>query len=154
MLIRLTSGWRPLQLVPADWHSTNKKSGSLYWYKPSWEETFSFVLTKSMLLKESHWHRLGTVSFPFSWMFMSSCLQVLTIAEWNSTRLLQISCRFSSDKPNLNLLFCCVCVALSIYGFTVTSDLDILIFIISSLLLYVFLAFSEMMSCLFYRWSS
>jgi len=32
-------------LVPAGWHGTNKKSGSLYWYKPSWEETF-FLLSQ------------------------------------------------------------------------------------------------------------
>lgn len=67
--------------------------------------------------------------------------------------LLDISCRFSSDKPNLNLLFSYsyVCIALNIYGFTVASDLGILIHNFLLTLIYIYLAFSEMMSCLFYR---
>lgn len=76
------------------------------------------------------------------------------LAEWNSVGLLEISCRFSSDKPNLNLLFSYVCIALNIYGFTVASDLGILIHNFLLTLIYIYLAFSEMMSCLFCRWSS
>lgn len=39
--------------------------------------------------------------------------------------LLEIPCRFLSDKP-LNIMLCYICIALSIYGFAVASDLDIL----------------------------
>lgn len=50
---------------------------------------------------------------------------VLTVADLKRMCLLEISGSFASDKISLNLILCYVCVALSIYGCTVASVLDI-----------------------------
>lgn len=47
---------------------------------------------------------------------------VLTVADRKSMSLLEIPCRFLSDKP-LNIMLCYICIALSIYGFAVASDI-------------------------------
>ena len=48
---------------------------------------------------------------------------VLTVTDLKSMCLLEIPGRFTNDKISFNLILCYVYVALSIYGFTVTSVL-------------------------------